>query len=34
MTKSNNDGPGLLTLGEIKEFASFSAATQRYIRLT
>jgi hypothetical protein len=32
MTKSNNDGPGLLTLAEIKEFASFSAATQRYIR--
>lgn len=32
MTKNNNDGPGLLTLAEIKEFASFSAATQRYIR--
>ncbi|MGB5076336.1 MAG: hypothetical protein WBO17_02520 [Sphingorhabdus sp.] len=32
MTKCNNDGPGLLTLAEIKEFASFSAATQRYIR--
>ena len=32
MTKSNNDGPGLLTLAEIKEFAGFSAATQRYIR--
>jgi hypothetical protein len=24
--------PGMLTLAEIKEFASFSAATQRYIR--
>ena len=32
MTKTGNDGPGLLTLAEIKEFASFSAATQRYIR--
>ncbi len=32
MTKIGNDGPGLLTLAEIKEFASFSAATQRYIR--
>ena len=32
MTKSINDGPGMLTLAEIKEFASFSAATQRYIR--
>lgn len=32
MTKRDNDGPGLLTLAEIKEFASFSAATQRYIR--
>jgi hypothetical protein len=32
MTKNNNDGPGLLTLAEIKEFGSFSAATQRYIR--
>ena len=32
MTKSNNDGPGMLTLAEIKEFAGFSAATQRYIR--
>lgn len=27
-----SDGPGLLTLAEIKEFASFSAATQRYVR--
>ncbi|WP_373475980.1 hypothetical protein [Sphingorhabdus sp.] len=32
MTKSRNDGPGLLTLAEIKEFAGFSAATQRYVR--
>ena len=32
MTKINKDGPGLLTLAEIKEFAGFSAATQRYIR--
>lgn len=31
MTTSNG-APGLLTLAEIKEFASFSAATQRYIR--
>lgn len=32
MTKGKSDGPGLLTLAEIKEFASFSAATQRYLR--
>lgn len=32
MTQSRNDGPGLLTLAEIKEFAGFSAATQRYVR--
>ncbi len=32
MTKCNNDGPGLVTLAEIREFAGFSAATQRYIR--
>jgi hypothetical protein len=32
MTKSKSDGPGLVTLAEIKEFAGFSAATQRYIR--
>lgn len=32
MTKGKNEGPGLLTLAEIKEFASFSAATQRYLR--
>lgn len=32
MTNRNVDAPGLLTLSEIKEFASFSAATQRYIR--
>lgn len=32
MTKGKSDGPGLLTLAEIKEFASFSAATQRYVR--
>jgi hypothetical protein len=30
--KMTKDAPGALTLGEIKEFASFSAATQRYIR--
>lgn len=32
MTKPVREGPGLLTLAEIKEFAGFSAATQRYIR--
>lgn len=32
MTHSNKTAPGMLTLNEIKEFASFSAATQRYIR--
>lgn len=32
MTKVSSEGPGLLTLAEIKEFASFAAATQRYIR--
>lgn len=32
MTKTTHDGPGFLTLAEIKEFAGFSAATQRYIR--
>lgn len=32
MTKTTHEGPGFLTLGEIKEFAGFSAATQRYIR--
>jgi hypothetical protein len=32
MTKSKNDAPGMMTLAEIKEFAGFSAATQRYIR--
>jgi hypothetical protein len=32
MTTTSNGAPGLLTLAEIKEFASFSAATQRYIR--
>lgn len=32
MTTGNASAPGLLTLAEIKEFASFSAASQRYIR--
>lgn len=32
MAKTTHDGPGFLTLSEIKEFAEFSAATQRYIR--
>ena len=32
MTKATHEGPGSLTLGEMKEFAGFSAATQRYIR--
>ena len=32
MTKTTHEGPGVLTLAEIKEFAGFSAATQRYIR--
>lgn len=32
MTKMTKDAPGALTLGEMKEFASFTAATQRYIR--
>lgn len=32
MDEKEMTGPGALTLGEIKEFASFSAATQRYIR--
>ena len=32
MAKTTHEGPGFLTLGEIKEFAGFSAATQRYIR--
>jgi hypothetical protein len=32
MTMSKNDAPGMMTLAEIKEFAGFSAATQRYIR--
>jgi hypothetical protein len=32
MTYANASAPGLLTLAEIKEFASFSAASQRYIR--
>lgn len=32
MTTGNASAPGLLTLAEIKEFASFNAASQRYIR--
>jgi hypothetical protein len=32
MTSERTAAPGLLTLAEIKEFASFSAAAQRYIR--
>ncbi len=32
MTQSKTGASGMLTLGEIKEFAGFSAATQRYIR--
>lgn len=32
MTNANASAPGLLTFAEIKEFASFSAASQRYIR--
>ena len=32
MTKAMHEGPGTLTLAEMKEFAGFSAATQRYIR--
>ena len=32
MTQSKTGASGMSTLGEIKEFAGFSAATQRYIR--
>ena len=32
MTKATHEGPGTITLAEMKEFAGFSAATQRYIR--
>lgn len=32
MSENGKSAPGLLTLAEIKEFASFSAASQRYIR--
>ena len=32
MTHSASTAPGMLTLEEIKEFAGFSAATQRYVR--
>jgi hypothetical protein len=32
MTKMTRDAPGALTLAEMKEFAGFSAAAQRYIR--
>lgn len=32
MAKATHEGPGHLTLAEMKEFAGFSAAAQRYIR--
>lgn len=32
MTQAQGEAPGMLTLAEMREFASFSAATQRYIR--
>jgi hypothetical protein len=32
MAQGTNTAPGMLTLEEIKEFAGFSGATQRYIR--
>lgn len=32
MSKDQNGTPGLLTIAEIKEFASFHGASQRYIR--
>lgn len=32
MTNTTHEGPGFLTLAEMKEFAGFAAATQRYIR--
>jgi hypothetical protein len=32
MTQNSTAAPGMLTLAEIKEFASFSGAAQRYIR--
>jgi hypothetical protein len=32
MSKGTTSAPGLMTFAEIKEFASFSAAAQRYIR--
>jgi len=32
MTKETRSVPGAMTLAEMKEFASFSSATQRYIR--
>ena len=32
MSNSQNSAPGMLTLSEIKEFASFSASAQRYNR--
>ncbi len=32
MAKAKHEGPGHLTLAEMKEFAGFSAAAQRYIR--
>lgn len=32
MTKAQGETPGMLTLAEMREFASFPASTQRYIR--
>ena len=32
MTKANSSHPGALALAEMKEFASFEAKTQRYVR--
>ncbi|MEO0441678.1 MAG: hypothetical protein AAF067_12500, partial [Pseudomonadota bacterium] len=32
MTRATQSVPGALTLSEMKEFASFGSATQRYIR--
>ncbi len=32
MTKLHNNAPGSMALAELKEFASFSSGTQRYIR--
>ncbi|MDE0932134.1 MAG: hypothetical protein OSA47_00835, partial [Novosphingopyxis baekryungensis] len=32
MTDQTSEAPGMVTLAEMKEFASFTAATQRYVR--